>query len=308
MTIRIPATIAAMLAASGAMAGEIAPGVEGTGYAELAYDFDSNAYDELRLEGDFDISIGPDALNMGAPIGIDFGIDGVWIDTFDSKVIYAAVSYEMAGFGKVSAGIPRSAFDSYVRSQQGATVGQSGSLAELAFGSANFFYAAALDDNPVGVRLDGEAGALSFAASFSRISDLSANTIALGAAFDTGQFRVEGAFENLYDNSIDFTNLKLGASMDTGVFAMGASYADRDELAFVGASARAVEIYGIFRPTEQIDVSASYVDVHHVFGDAYSTTLAAKYRFTPNFYGEATVTDYSQWASNLWQIAAGWQF
>ena len=299
----------AILAASGAMAQSFPPGVESRGWAELGYIVDEDGFDETYIEGDFDIMVGAEALGMGAPIGFDVGLHGIWVDGNDLKVLYGALTYDFGQYGKLSVGVPRSAYESFVRSQHTDAFGLIGDLPNAAsFASQSFMIGAFLEESPFGLRYDNSFGEVTVAASYSEVDlgGADASFLGLGASYSIDAWTLALAAETIDLAGSDFTNVKLGAGADYGQYAFGLNYTANDFVFPFGADLDAVEAYGIYRPSDKIDLTASLVNLslgpssYDIYG------LAAKYRFAAGAYGEIGAMSLD--GDERYHIALGWQF
>lgn len=193
--------IAALLlttVASPALALDFGNGFFLNGTAELEY---SNSEANNQTLGYADVDLG---YTSASGFGGFIGVEAFSVDSQDEAVFYGALTYS-GSFGKVQIGAPRNALDSYLRSP---TLGNVQLLDVGLFGfvTASLLPLLYLDGDveaPLGLRYDGEFGALSFGVSYHRMD-------ATGSS-DTVEFLTGGLNISLGNSGLGETVLIAGA-------------------------------------------------------------------------------------------------
>ncbi len=301
------AIIASTLAATAVGAQSLPSGVDTRGYVELSYT-STDFSDDVVLTGDFDIMVGPNGFGSGVPLGFDFGLEGVaGGDGGSAKAIYAAVSYTFVGFGKFSAGAPRSSYDSVVRSHYADTYNFYASPNErFAFASALSNYAIAADEQSYGIRYDSDVRPVQVSLSYNTIdvagTDIDSTSVALKFSY---AFWVAGAaYEHVsIEGGPSFDNYKIGGGADLGEYKFGLNYVNNG--IFVVDDFSAWEAYFTYQPTAQIALTASVVDFSFTSENSYG--LSAKYTFWNDAYAELTASRPAE-LGDVYQLNVGWDF
>lgn len=166
---------------------------------------------DIFLYGDATLRLSSDAL----PLGIEVGAYGL-ADALDTPhETYAAVTWDLAGGGRVSLGVPRPAYDGFAVSAletqfPSLAVARSGGSRSLATTGAMFG-----NFLPYGARYDQTRGDLRLALSVHEVTNFDRTIAGFGAAYDLGDWTVSGAVEIAWGSSTDVA-VKIRAEGGSG--------------------------------------------------------------------------------------------
>lgn len=252
------------------------------GYAELSYFRGGSGSEDLL--GYSEATIG---YNTSSGFGFEVGVDALITENDDESAIYGALVYE-SSFGKLSLGVPRAALDSYlanVPTVAGAVpfdIGAVGSTKRSLVTSAYLF---GNDEVPVGLRYDGSFGSAKVGASYQRFNDT--DIIDLAANYSLGQATLTGAIEHLKDSGSSDTRYFIGAETKFGQVTAGVLWSGNYAL----SNDAAIEAYAKYKPVEQLEVSATALNLDVGSGASTVYGVAADYSFSQGAYVQAGVAD-----------------
>ncbi|MCA0273697.1 MAG: hypothetical protein LCH69_16770 [Proteobacteria bacterium] len=286
----------AILAMAFAPAAVAAQGIDASGTVELEYSSDGNT-DFALLYGDADMSYSFDGSGRG--LGLDLGLTGyLGDDPFNDVAVFVALSYS-TDFGKFSFGMPRNASSGMSRMPEiGGT--QAVGFAQKAFlGDLPLTDYLANDDPFLGLRYDGDFGAVKTAVSAHRTRS---DTNLVDAALTyTGGFLFAGGSLQYFDldNGTDGTTLhgEIGAATDFYEAGIGVTSGDT-------ALPDAWQAWAMYRPIDNLDLTASVLDPD---GASAIWGLSAKYGVMQGGYLQGGVSD-SKNADARWDVSVGFNF
>ncbi|MGB7321420.1 MAG: hypothetical protein WBC95_08395 [Albidovulum sp.] len=268
-----------------------------SGDVEIQY-LSSDTNDTTLLFGDVDLSFAP--VSGGTGLGFDAGLlaydDS---DTFgvSEAALFAAVTYTTS-YGKFSFGIPRSAASDFVRMPDVGGNRLIGLEQRVISGSVTEFLYLLGDETPVGLRYDGDYGALKTALSYHRIDDVNVYDLAL--SYEAGAFFATGSVERVtgLGSNATLVHAEIGASTD--FYEAGLGYTDDGDV-FIDSAFMA---WASIRPMDQLGLTATILDVKNsdtVYG------LSGKYGFWNGAYAQLGVIDSSGF-DPIWDVALGYHF
>lgn len=287
--------------ASPAAAQSAQDGFYTNGFAELSY-FSSFGGDGQTL-GYSEATIGYTDANSG--FGAEFGVDAVITENDDQAAIYGTLTYQ-SSFGKLSVGVPRAALDAYLASVPSLGGLQIFNIGELGTSKRSIVSTAYLFSNtetPLGLRYDGTFGATNVGASYHNFNG--AEVYNLAANYKMGETTLTGAVEHLADSGSTDTRYFLGAESNFGTVTAGFLYSDNRAF----SNGAAVEAYAKYKPIDQLELSASALNID--FGSSSTTLygLAADYSFSQGAYVKAGVADDFQSSNDTsYNLALGLRF
>lgn len=272
-------------------------GLTASGTVEIEYLNQDNS-DATVLFGDVNLSFGPDVGQTG--LGFDLGLYAIDTDNLSSETaIFAAVTYRTS-YGKFSFGIPHAAANGFSRMPVVGGVQLISVLQDVyTDGTVENVYLLS-DDTPIGLRYDGEYGALNTALTYHHFSDFDVNVFNAAASYDTGRFFAAGSYEiveGAASSNQSSLHVEIGAAAD--LYEAGIGYTAGSNLvedAFMG--------WATYRPIENLDVTASVLDIDGVdslFG------LSGTYTVRGGAYVQAGVVD-SSGSDAIWDISLGYGF
>jgi hypothetical protein len=273
-----------------------AQGITASGNVELEYSSDGNTDDAL-LYGDADMSYSFDGSGRG--LGLDLGLTGyLGDDPFNDVAAFGALTYS-TDFGKFSFGMPRNASSGMSRMPViGGT--QIVGLAQKAFlGDLPLTNYLANDDPFLGLRYDGEFGAVKTAASAHRTRSDS-NIVDAALTYTGGFIFAGGSLQYFdFDNGNDATTFhgEFGAATDFYEAGIGVTSGD-------SALPDAWQAWAMYRPAEKLDLTATMLDPQ---GSAAILGLSAKYDVMQGGYLQGGVSD-SKNADARWDVSVGFSF
>ncbi len=236
-------TLASVIAASGPQAQSLPFDITADGRLALGYS-DRLPGADVFLFGDATTRLG-----FGA-FGFELGVFGL-ADAIDTPhETYGAVTFDFAGGGRVSAGVPRPAYDSFaVSGLEGpfpslgvARTGTSRSLATFGAMFGNFL--------PYGVRFENETDRLRYAASIHTVPNQDITMAGLGLAYPMGDWTLEGAVEVSWGASMDVAG-KVQAHGRAGRVSGGIGL----YLPGTVGGPEAVELFGNFDANDRLSVT-----------------------------------------------------
>jgi hypothetical protein len=247
---------AALVSATDAPAGE--PGsLTFDGYIELEY-LNDGSFDDTFLIGDVWV-------RYTAPSGLGFDAGLVAFSDFDDSehALYAALTYSF-GYSKISVGVPRPAYDSFSKFP---AVGGMRTL-ELQLGMLNgelteLTYLLGDTDPPLGVRYDGEFGALSVAASAHRFDDtVDADAFGLALRYNvTSNVALLADVERILpDGNPAISISRVGTELSISAWESGLAYFNRDT--GTGPHIDGTETWVTYMPTREISVTGTALNTN----------------------------------------------
>jgi hypothetical protein len=269
--------------ATSAAAQSVDGGFYTNGYAELSYS-DGAGTDSETL-GVTETTLGYTDPNSG--FGFELGIDAIVGEGDDEAAIYGAGTYQ-SSFGKLSLGAPRPALDAYL-----SNVPDVAGLQFLNFGTLGLTKRSLISSSyllgnegvPVGLRYDGTFGATNIGASYHRFDD--ADVFNLAGNYQFGQTTLTGAIEHVSDSGFDETRYFLGVESKFGQVTAGLLYSGN----FVFSDDAAVEAYAKFKPLDQLELTASALNLDTGSGSSTLYGLEADYTLNQGIYLKAGVAD-----------------
>jgi hypothetical protein len=252
------------------------------GYAELSYFNGSNTNGQTL--GYSEATIG---YNTSSGFGGEVGVDALITENDDESAIYGALTYQ-SSFGKLSFGVPRAAIDAFlgtVPTVAGAIpfkIGQIGSTKRSIITTSYLF---TNDDAPVGLRYDGTFGSTNVGVSYHRFND--ADVYDVAANYQLGQTTLTGALEHFSGGGTSDTRYFLGAETKFGQVSAGVLWSGN----YAFGNDAAVEAYAKFKPLDQLELSATALNVDVGSGASTVYGLAADYSFSQGAYVQAGVAD-----------------
>jgi hypothetical protein len=208
--------------------------------------------------------------------GLEIGVFGL-ADALDTPhETYAALYWDFAQGGRLSAGVPRPAYDSFASSTlemhfPSLSVARTGiTRSQATFGAmfANFL--------PYGVRFENETDALRYAASVHAVPNQNSTIAGFGVAVPFGEINIEGAVEVSWGTSTEVAG-KLQAHGRAGPVSGGLG------LFLPGTVGRpdTVEVFASFEPFDRATISG--VIQTPLDGSADPTAgVAARYAIRPD--------------------------
>ena len=251
------------------------------GYAELSY---FNAGSSGEFLGYSEATIG---YNTSSGFGAEVGVDALITEDDDETALYGALTYQ-SSYGKLSFGVPRAAIDAYlgqVPTVAGAVPFKVGAVGLTKRSAISTSYLFTNDDAPVGLRYDGTFGATNVGASYHRFND--SDVFDLAANYQLGQTTLTGALEHIEGGGTSDTRYFLGAETKFGQVTAGVLWSGNYAL---GDDA-ALEAYAKFKPLDQLELSATALNVDVGSGVSTVYGLAADYTFSQGAYVQAGVAD-----------------
>ena len=259
------------------------------GYAELSY-FDSGSGNGQTL-GYSEATIG---YNTSSGFGAEVGVDAIITEGDDNTAIYGALTYQ-SSFGKLSLGVPRAAIDAYlggVPTVAGAVPFKIGAVGLTKRSVITSSYLFNNGEVPVGLRYDGTFGSTNVGASYHRYD--SADVYDLAANYELGQATLTGAIEHLVDGGSADTRYFIGAETKFGQVSAGVLWSGN----YAFSNDAAIEAYAKFKPLEQLELSATALNIDVGSGASTVYGLAADYTFSQGAYVQAGVADSFNSSSN----------
>lgn len=225
--------------------------------------------------------------DAGSGFGVELGVDALITDTDDESAIYGALTYQ-SSFGKLSFGVPRSAVDAYLQN-----VPTLGGIVLFKIGQTGFTkrsfvtssYLLTDDEVPVGLRYDGTFGATNVGASYQRFDDL--DVYDLAGNYRIGETILTGALEHVASGSQSETRYFLGVESKFGKVSAGLLYSGN--VAFNDETA--VEAYAKYKPLDQLELTATALNLDTGGGSETLYGVAADYTFNKGVYVRAGVVD-----------------
>ncbi|MDH3264372.1 MAG: hypothetical protein OEM24_10265, partial [Paracoccaceae bacterium] len=260
MTYRAPIGFAITMATTLGLAAEAPAGDSGgltfEGYIELEYL--NGATDDTFLVGEV-------WARYMSPSGLGFDAGLVGFTDFDDSehALYAALTYSFGG-SKVSVGVPRPAYDTF--SKFPAVGGMR--ILELELGTLNHGYAELVYllgdvDPPLGIRYDGEFGALRVAASAHHFDEATdADAFALALRYDvTSNVALLADWERILpDGNPAITTTRAGTELSFSSWESGLAYFNRNT--GTGPHIDGTETWVTYMPTSQISVTATALNTN----------------------------------------------
>ena len=290
--------IPALFCAGLATAAAAQDGFYTNGYAELGY-YSQGSNDNTLGYANATIGYTDAASGFGA----EFGLDAAITDTDRYSALYGALTYQ-SSFGKLSFGAPRAAIDAYlayVPTLGGNTLYDIGPIGRIKHSNMTDNYLFSDNKTPIGLRYDGTFGNTNVGASYHRYADTDIYNLAANMQF--GQTTVTGAVEHLKSNTQSESRYFLGVETKFGQVTAGLLYGQN---AFIG-SGNAVEVYAKYKPMDQLELSATALNIGSGSDTAYG--LAADYTFSQGLYLKAGVADsFSSSSDAAVNVAVGLRF
>ena len=252
------------------------------GYAELSY-FDSGSGNGQTL-GYSEATIG---YNTSSGFGAEVGVDAIITEGDDNTAIYGALTYQ-SSFGKLSLGVPRAAIDAYlggVPTVAGAVPFKIGSVGSSKRSAITSSYLLNNGEVPIGLRYDGTFGSTNIGASYHRYDD--ADVYDLAANYALGQATLTGAIEHFVGGGTADTRYFIGAETKFGQVSAGVLWSGN----YAFSNDAAIEAYAKFKPLEQLELSATALNIDVGSGGSTVYGLAADYTFSQGAYVQAGVAD-----------------
>lgn len=252
------------------------------GYAELSYFNGSGSNGEVL--GYSEATIG---YNTSGGFGAEIGVDALISEGDDETALYGALTYQ-SSFGKLSFGVPRAAIDAYlggVPTVAGAVPYKVGALGLTKRSVVSTSYLFTNTDAPIGLRYDGTFGSTNVGASYHRFND--ADVYDIAANYQLGQTTLTGALEHVSEGGTSDTRYFLGAETKFGQVSAGVLWSGNYAL----GNDAAIEAYAKFKPLDQLELSATALNVD--VGSSASTVfgLSADYTLSQGAYVQAGVAD-----------------
>jgi hypothetical protein len=269
------------------------------GYAELSY-FNSGSSDQTL--GYSEATIG---YNTSSGFGAEIGIDALITEDEDVSALYGALTYQ-SSFGKLSLGAPRSALDAYL-----ANVPTVGGILQFKIGEigltkrsyVTLVHLQSDNDTPVGLRYDGTFGATNVGASYHRIEDTDVYDVA--ANYQVGQSVLTGAIESISGAGVNETRYFLGVESKFGQVAAGLLYSGN----FAFGDTNATELYAKYKPLDQLELTATALNIDTGSDTTTLYGLAADYNFSQGAYVQAGVADsFESGSDTAYNLALGLRF
>jgi hypothetical protein len=284
-----------------APAQDSAAGLTQRGYVELEYLADGDD-DDLFLTGDLALSFGGAVVGSMAGLGVDLGLVALSDGDNSYSAPYAALTWGF-GQGKLSFGIPRSAYGTFGKAPPlgGMRVLQleldtlSGSIAEQAYllGDA---------DTPLGLRYDGDYGALAVAASAQRFDSDDVDAFALALRYQvTSNVSALADWEQVLTPGGNLDTTRVGGEWAYGAWESGLAYFNRDPN--FGTHVDGTETWVTYRPTDRISVTGSAFNTNVV--DVYGASL--RYDWPVGVYGQIGVAD-GRSLDTMFDLSVGFEF
>jgi hypothetical protein len=279
-----------------ASAQSLPEGVTGKGYIEYEY-LTSDGEDASGIIGDFDISVAPGASGFG----FDFGLFGLDFEDTSEVALYGALTYT-TGNHKFSFGVPRSALKDHTRVPDiGGSRFFSLEAGILTDGLVDVAYLQS-DETPIGLRYDGDFGAVKASASYHRFSDEEdVDVFGFGATYTQGMWFASGSVEHFDGESANGTLVHAEGGVETDLYSVGLGLSNGDDSYFDDT---AVMLWGSYKVMPQLEVTATVLDVA-------STTLygvSADYNFWSGAYAQLGYFDGDNVDDGVWDISLGWKF
>lgn len=276
-------------------------GFYSNGYAELSYFSGFGGSGETL--GYSEATIGYSDASNG--FGAEVGVDAIITEDDDEVALYGALTYQ-SSFGKLSLGVPRPAIDAYLTNVPSVggmlafDIGMIG-LTKRSFVSTSYLFSG--EDAPVGLRYDGAFGAANVGASYHRFAD--SDIYNLAANYRIGQSTLTGALEHVASGGDSDTRYFIGAESKFGQVSAGLLYSGN----FAFSDTAAFEAYAKYKPLDQLELSATALNVDTGSGSSTLYGLAADYSFSQGAYVKAGVADDFEGSdSTAYNLALGLRF
>ncbi|WP_456390166.1 hypothetical protein [Profundibacter sp.] len=281
------------------------------GYGELGY-FDRRVIDSSQYRIDVDMGIAPTAGSSGLGFGFSLGIDAYGESGIDDFALYPAIELG-TGYGKFSAGIPRSVLDR-------------GYLPEPKFGNSTRVSlefrgveASALgllhltgSDAVWGLRYDGAFSSTKVGVSYHHMdgvgSDMEFYALAVNHTFSgpssLADFMIYAGVEHLAFGITDDTSYRIGVEGYADKITAGLSYTDKG----FPFGVKLATLYMDYAVLDDLTLTGSYGHVNTGAGrNIYG--LGAQYDFLENAYVKASYVDTDAAGSDPFiEIMMGWKF
>lgn len=190
----LPLAAAFTLFATLAQAQSLPFTVETNGRLSFGYS-DRTPGADAFVAGDATVRLDFSGLGSGLPLGVEIGLYGR-ADALDTPhETYGALTWDLPGGGRILAGVPRPAYDSFAVSGLEAQFPSLGvdratlTRSEATSGAMFFNYL------PFGLRFQNEAGGLRYATSVHRADNVDRTIASFGFAREMGDWTLEGAIE-----------------------------------------------------------------------------------------------------------------
>ena len=202
------------------------------------------------LVGDATVRLDFSGLGSALPLGIEIGLYGR-ADALDTPhETYGALTWDLPGGGRILAGVPRPAYDSFAVSAierhfpslgvDRATLTRSEPTSGAMF--ANYL--------PFGLRFQNEAGDLRYATSVHRADNVDRTIASFGFSRDVGDWTLEGAIEASFGAATEVGG-KLQAHGTLGAVSGGIGYYAPGAV----AGPDLFEAFASFRPIARVTLS-----------------------------------------------------
>lgn len=235
------------------------------------------------------------------PFGGYVGFDTIAVSGEKNTRYFAALTYS-SSFGKFQIGSPRPLIDDYFTAPAlgGARLYEAAFPVGKSLTSSLLFLGSDIE-TPIGLRYDGEFGALKAGASYSKF-DLG-KVMDLAASYTVGKTTFSGALERLEgDTGFSETVYHLGAEMRLEKLSVGAVYTS-----FNASNQDLMQVYATYSPLENLDLTASYLQIGSSFSDQDGYGLAAKYTLANGLYAEVGYAD-SNLGQDFYNASVGMKF
>lgn len=271
--------------------------IDTSGVLELEY-LSGDGMDETYVFGDVSLSYGPNAGQTG--LGFDIGLYGLDADGVEGELIaFGALTYRTS-YGKFSFGVPRSAASTVSRMPEigGSQILGAGTQA-FNDGLVTLAYLIG-DEAPIGLRYDGDYGALKGAVSLHRFDDADVDIADIAVSFDTGRFFVSGAYESVWAPSSS-----VQSSLHLEIGATGANY-EAGIGYTVGSNLieDALKAWATYQPSSAVAVTASLLDID---GASAIYGISGTYSFASGAYLQGGVVDSSD-SDTVFDLSLGYRF
>ncbi|MDD8023164.1 MAG: hypothetical protein PHX82_08665 [Paracoccaceae bacterium] len=271
-------------------------GVTAKGFIEYEY-LSAAGNDASLLFGDFDISVAPGASGLG----VDFGAVGLDVEATSEIALFGALTYT-TGHHKFSVGVPRSALKDHTGFPD---IGGSRMLSleagMVTEGLLDIAYLTS-DETPIGLRYDGDFGALQASASYHRVTgDEDVDILGFGATYSRDTLFASGSLEHFDGHAASGTLLhaEFGARTDRYEAGLGISNGDNgyfdDTVLFAWGSYKVI-------PALMVTASLMDLDSSTIYG------VSADYTVWDHAYAQLGYVNGDTFGDAIWDISVGWKF
>jgi len=295
---RIASAIAVTLLGASVASAQSMPGFQLSGYAQMEGIYSGSSTDFYGF-GAFDMVFTPAAVSSVA-VGFALSGAGIYSSSFHGGWIQGGLFTDF-GQGRVTVGLPESAFDRYGPDAASTKVGIFDFELGILQGSIVRYFQMLGGGYSPGIRYDGTYGDVSVSASYHQLHGSGFGVAALGVNYDMGSAQVSAGVDHVIGGPLA-TKYFVGVAGQTASGAYGVRIGT---ISFVSNDIGVSAFYD-HNVSDRLTVGASVFS-----GDVFSTTLYgvhAKYALTEDYYVQGAVLNSVGSLGMLASLSVGMNF